>query len=221
MNNLKRDINLFAVIGQDANGFAVDFEKWLKLSLVLFGIIAVASVVLLGGINGAQKLRISGLNSDIAALEEPLARIEEYKTESEQLQVDIDAFKLSISEFEQQSRLTIKDIENIAYCMPSNVTLNSFSYNDDTVVLSCTGTSELAIADYANSLRNKSEKNPNPTSEEDYYIYDFDGVTYTGVSKSGEGSYTASITVTLKSRVVEEEPVEEAPAEGESEGSDN
>lgn len=218
MNNLKRDINLFAVIGQDSNGFAVDFEKWLKLSLTFFAIVAVAVMVLLGMVNGGQKLKIRGLEKDIADLEEPLARIELLKSESEQLQMDIDVFQQSVSEFDQQPRLTMKDIEKIAYCMPNSVAIASITYNEQNVVISCSGNSELAIADYANSLRNSKEQNPEPTGEDDFYIYDFDDVTYTGVTKSDEDVYSAAITVVLKSRVIEVPEVEE-PVETE-EGSD-
>ena len=216
MNMLKRDINFFAVIGQDSSGFAIDFDKVLKISLVIFAAIAIIIVGFMGMINGAQQLKISSLEKGIEAMEEPLQRVEQLKLEAEGLQMDIDTFNQSVREFDQQARLTTEDIQKIAACMPNGVTVSSFSYSGDTVSLSCTGNSELAIADYANALRNSQVKNPEPTSEEDYYIKDFADVQYTGVSRSEDGTYSASINVVLKSRELPEEPeVEET--EGETE----
>ena len=219
--NLKRDINFFAVIGQDSSGFAIDFEKVLKICVGIFAIIAIVIIGILTTITTAQKMRINKLSDDIAALEEPLARVEQYKIEAENLQIDIDTFKQSVRDFNTQPRLTTADIAKIAACVPNGVTINGFSYGGGTVSLSCTGDSELAIADYANSLRNSQYQNPNPTSEEDYYIKDFEDVTYTGVSRSGD-KFSSSITVKLIPPVVEEEaPAEEAPAEGTEEGASN
>ena len=218
MNMLKRDINFFSVIGQDSSGFAIDFEKCIKISLVIFGVIAAAILGLMIVINGGLTLKRKGLEKDIADLEEPLKRVEELKSQAEQLQMDIDIFKQSVAEFDAQSRLTIKDMENIAMCMPNSVKIESFGYSGDSITLACTGESELAIADFANSLRNSQEQNPNPTSEADYYIKNFKDVTYTGVSRGGEKQFSSTIIVTLKSReVVQEAPAEEeeAPAEGE------
>lgn len=217
MNLLKRDINFFSVIGQDSSGFAIDFEKCVKVSLLIFAVIAGVIIGIMVMINGGLALKKAGLEKDIAALEEPLKRVELLKEESEQLQKDIDIFKQSVAEFDTQARLTTEDIEKIAVCMPNSVRLTSFGYSGDTVTLGCEGDTELAVADFANSLRNSQVQNPEPTGEDDYYIKDFDDVTYTGVSKSGE-KYTSSVTVKLKSREVEEEPVEEeASAEEESE----
>ena len=218
MNLLKRDINFFSVIGQDSSGFAIDFEKCVKISLLVFAVIAAIIIGIMVMINGGLALKKSSLEKSIADLEEPLKRVELLKQESEQLQMDIDIFRQSVSEFDTQPRLTTADIEKIAYCMPSTVTVTSISYGGEDVTLTCVGTSELAIADYANSLRNSQVQNPEPTGEDDYYIKDFDDVTYTGVAKGGENQYTAAITVKLKSRlpeVVEEEVVEETE-EGES-----
>lgn len=219
--NLKKDINFFAVIGQDSSGFAIDFEKVLKICLGIFAIVFIIVFGILTTITTAQKMRISKLSDDIAALEEPLARVEQYKQEAENLQIDIDTFNQSVNDFNTQPRLTTEDIAKVAACVPNGVTINSFSYGGGTVTLSCTGNSELAIADYANSLRNSQQQNPNPTSEDDYYIKDFEGVTYTGVSRSGD-NFSSSISVKLKAPVVE--VPEEAPAEGEpaaEEGANN
>ena len=216
MNLLKRDINFFSVIGQDSSGFAIDFEKCVKIGLIIFGIIAAAIIGVMVMINGALALKKSGLESDIEALEEPLKRVEQLKAESEQLQMDIDIFKQSVAEFDTQPRLTTEDIEKIAYCMPGTVTVTSISYSGNSVNLACIGTSELAIADFANSLRNSQVQNPEPTGEDDFYIKDFDDVTYAGVSKGGDNQYSASITVVLKSR--EPEVVEEETTEYVSEG---
>jgi len=217
MNMLKRDINFFSVIGQDSSGFAIDFEKWVKISLVIFGVIAAVIIGVMVMINGALTLRKNGLEKDIAALEDKLKEVEALKQEAEQLQMDIDIFKQSVAEFDTQARLTTEDIEKIAVCIPASVKLTSFGYSGDTVTLSCTGDSELAIADFANSLRNSQVANPNPTSDNDLYIKDFDDVTYTGVSKGGDNQFSSSITIKLKSRepVEVEEPAAEEGAEGE------
>jgi len=221
MNLLKRDINFFSVIGQDSNGFAIDFEKCVKVSLLIFAVIAAVIIGIMVMINGGLALKKGSLEKAIADLEEPLKRVEQLKQESEQLQADIDIFNQSVAEFDTQPRLTTEDIEKIAVCMPASVKITSFSYGGDSVSLGCTGDSELAIADFANSLRNSQVQNPNPTSEDDFYIKDFADVAYTGVSKSGDKLYTSNITITLKSRepvVEEEEPAEEESTE---EGAEN
>ena len=218
MSMLKRDINFFSVIGQDSSGFAIDFEKWLKVSLAVFGVIAACIIGLMILINSALAVKKIALQKSIDELEEPLKRVEELKAQSEQLQMDIDIFKQSVAEFDAQARLTTQDIENIAVCLPTSVKIDSFTYSGDTVSLSCTGESELAIADFVNSLRNAQVQNPNPTSEADYYIKNFEDVNYTGVSKGGDKAYSSSVTVKLKSREMPEEeeaPVEEETAEGE------
>ena len=216
--NLKRDINFFAVIGQDSSGFAIDFEKVLKICVGIFAIIAIVIIGILTTITTVQKMSINKISEDIAALEEPLARVEQYKIEAENLQIDIDTFNQSVNDFNNQARLTTEDIAKVAACIPNGVVINGFSYSGDTVSLTCTGDSELAIADYANSLRNSQQPNPNPTSEDDLYIKDFLDVSYTGVSRSGD-KFNSAISLKLKPPVVEveEAPEEEAPAEeGES-----
>jgi len=215
---LKRDINFFAVIGQDSSGFAIDFEKCVKISLAVFGVIAAVIIGLLLMVNGGQKLKTVSLEKSIEDLQEPLKEIEVIKAEAEQLQMDIDVFNQSINEFNQQARLTTKDIEKIAQCLPDNtVTITSFNYSEDTAVISCTGTTELAIADFANSLRtkeiDKADAADNPELLGQPY---FASVKYTGVSKGDENEYSASVEVTLRSR---EEPEPEVPQdEGEGEG---
>lgn len=217
---LKRDINFFAVIGQDSSGFAIDFEKALKICLLIFAAIAIVIMGLLVLIAGGQKLKISSLEKSIVEMEEPLKEVQALKEESEQLQMDIETFNQSVSEFDQQARLTTEDIQKIAQCLPNGVVVNDLSYSDGTVVLNCTGDSELSIADFANALRNSQQKNPEPTSEEDFYIKDFDDVTYTGVSKDDKGKFTSSVSVLLKSRVVPEVIVEDMGEET-TEGAEN
>lgn len=213
MKNVKRDINFFAVIGQDASGFSFDFESALKKSIIVFAIICVVVIGVMTSIAGALKLSVKGLEDDIAALEEPLKEIEKLQAEAEALQMDIDTFNSSVNEFNTQNRLTMNDITNIAKCMPSAVTLNSLTYSGDVVTLSCTGTSELVIAEFANSLRNSRSIRENAkNTDADKYVENFSDVQYTGVSKSGD-VYSSNIVVTLNSRAVEEVVEETTEAE--------
>lgn len=208
--NLKRDINFFAVIGQDTMGFSFDFNAVLKKCIIVFAVICVVVLGIMGSIAGVLQNSVNTLNEDIAALEEPLKEIEELKLIAEGLQMDIDTFNSSVNEFNTQSRLTMSDIKNIAVCMPSTVTLNSLNYSGDTVTLSCTGTSELSIAEFANSLRNSRSVRENAKkTDADMYYDDFSDVQYTGVTKEDNG-YTASIVITLNSRVTAEESTTEA-----------
>lgn len=211
--NLKRDINFFAVIGQDANGFSFDFNAALKKCVIVFAIICVAVVGIMSSTVGVYKVKVNGLNEDIAELEEPLKEIEQLEKAAEALKMDIDTFNASVNEFNTQSRLSMADITNIAKCMPSAVTLNSLNYSEDTVVLSCTGSSELVIAEFANSLRNsRSVRQDAKKTDADMYERNFANVEYTGVTKSGSSDsgavYTSSITITLNSRAVEETTTE-------------
>ncbi len=214
--NLKRDINFFAVIGQDSGGFSIDFNSVLKKCIIVFVIIGVVVVGIMASIAGVMQGSVNALNEKIAALEEPLKEIEELKATAEGLQMDIDTFNNSVNEFNTQSRLTMNDIRNIAVCMPSSVTLNSLSYSGDTVSLSCTGTSELVIAEFANALRNsQSLKEGAKNTDADKYYNDFANVQYTGVSKSGDSTYSSTIIITLNSRADTMATEENAEASGE------
>lgn len=207
--NLKRDINFFVVIGQDVNGFSFDFNATLRKCVIVFAILCVAVIGIMSSTLGVYKVKVNGLNEDIAALEEPLKEIEQLEKAAEALQMDIDTFNASVNEFNTQSRLTMADITNIAKCMPSTVTLNSLNYSEDTVVLSCTGSSELVIAEFANSLRNSRSVRPDAKkTDADMYEANFSKVEYTGVAKAGDSTYTSSITITLNSRAVEETTTE-------------
>jgi Tfp pilus assembly protein PilN len=212
MNNyLKKDLNLFSAAGRERGIGAIDFEKSLKKCLLVFvAIFAVVALIMLG-INGIKSSKITKLNDDIAALQDDLNAIDEYKSESEQLQADINRFNEAISSFETTSRLTTEDIKNVARSMPSGLTLTSFSYSGNTISLSVTGNSELIVADFANSLRNSTTIDKTATNEADYSKKNFKEVTYSGVSGNG-GAYSGSITVTLNDIVVEEPEVAETEA---------
>jgi Tfp pilus assembly protein PilN len=210
MNNyLKKDLNLFSAAGRERGIGAIDFEKSLKKCLVVFvAIFAVVALVMLG-INGIKSSKVAKLQADIDALQDDLNAIDEYKSESEQLQADIDRFNEAISGFETTSRLTTEDIKNVARSMPSGLTLTSFSYSGNSISLSVNGSSELIVADFANSLRNSTTIDKTATNEADYSKKNFKEVTYSGVSGSN-GAYSGSITVTLNDIVIEE-PEEAAP----------
>ena len=188
MNNyLKKDLNLFAAVGKERGVGAVDFERSVKKSLLVFAVIFGVCLVACLGVNGFRQLRINQLNEEIAALQPQLEEIDAYRAEAEQLQRDIDNFNTGIAEFNVSPRLTVADIEAVAKCMPAGVTLGSFSYSGTSVNMSVAGNSELAIADFANSLRNSGY---------------FKSVSYSGVSRSGS-SYNGSISVELKDIVAE------------------
>jgi len=188
MNNyLKKDLNLFAAVGKDRGAGSVDFERSVKKSLVVFAAIFAVCLIACLGLNGVRQLRINRLNEDMAALQSQLAEIDGYRAEAEQLQNDINSFNTAIAEFEVSPRLTIADIEAVAKCMPSGVTLGDFNYSGTTVNMSVNGGSELAIADFANSLRTSGY---------------FKSVLYEGVSKN-DTVYTGNITVELKDIVAE------------------
>ncbi len=215
MNNyLKKDLNLFAAVGRERGIGAIDFEKSLKKCLIVFAAIFAVALIITLGVNGVRKSRIEKLNESIEALQADLQEIDQYKQEAEQLQRDIDKFNEAIAEFNVSPRLTTEDIKNIAKCMPAGIKLTSFSYSGNTISLSVTGTTELMIADFANSLRNSVTVDKAATTEEDYNKHNFKSVEYTGVTKSGT-EYNGSITVTLNDIIVEETteaPVEETTA---------
>ena len=188
MNNyLKKDLNLFAAVGKDRGAGAIDFERSIKKSLAVFAAIFAVCLIACLGMNGVRQLRINQLNEDMAALQSQLAEIDGYRAEAESLQNDINSFNTAIAEFEVSSRLTIADIETVAKCMPAGVSLESFSYSNNSINMSVTGGSELSIADFANSLRNSEY---------------FKSVTYNGVTKS-DTVYSGSLTVELKDIVAE------------------
>ncbi len=184
---LKKDLNLFASVGKERGVGAIDFERSIKKSLLVFAAIFCICLVACLGINGFRQMQINRLNEAMAELSPQLAEIDGYRAEAESLQNDINSFKTAIAEFEVSSRLTIADIETVAKCMPAGISLQDFSYSNNSISMSVTGGSELSIADFANSLRNSAY---------------FKSVSYNGVSKGGDG-YTGSITVELKDLVAE------------------
>lgn len=184
---LKKDLNLFASVGKERGVGAVDFERSIKKSLLVFAAIFCVCLIACLGVNGLRQMKINRLNAAMEELKPQLAEIDGYKAEAEGLQNDIDSFKTAIAQFEVSPRLTITDIETVAKCMPSGVVLSEFSYSGSTISMSVTGNSELSIADFANSLRNSQY---------------FKSVEYTGVSKN-ESIYTGSITIELKDIVAE------------------
>jgi outer membrane murein-binding lipoprotein Lpp len=209
--NLKKDLNLFSAMSREKGLGAIDFEKTLKKCLLVFAAVFAVVLLITLGVNGARKHKIEKLNSQIEALQADLEEIDQYKQESEQLQRDIDKFNEAIAEFNVSQRLTTEDIKNVAKCMPAGIKLTSFSYTGDTIVLGVTGTTELMIADFANSLRNAVTIDKNATTEEGWTKPNFKSVLYTGVTKSGD-TYTGTISITMNEiepEVVEEEPVEE------------
>lgn len=210
-NHLKKDLNLFAAVGRERGIGAIDFEKSIKKCLMVFAAIFGVVLLIALGVNGVRKSKIEKLNASIESLQADLAEIEQYKTEAESLQRDIDKFNEAIVQFNTSPRLTTEDIKNVAKCMPAGLELSSFSYGGNSISMSVTGTTELMIADFANSLRNSVTIDKTATTEAGYSKPNFKSVSYTGVSKSGS-TYTGSITVELNDIVVEE-PTTEAPAE--------
>ncbi len=210
-NNLKKDLNLFAAIGRERGIGAIDFERTLKKCLVVFAGIFVVVLAVLLIINGSKKSKIDNLNESIEALQDDLKEIEQYKLEAESLQADIDRFNEAIAEFNGTQRLTVEDIQNVAKCMPAGLKLQSFSFGGSTISMSVSGTTELMIADFANSLRNSETIDKNATTEEDYHKKNFKSVTYTGVSKGTDNSYTGSVSVELNDIIVETEETTAAP----------
>lgn len=216
-NNLKKDLNLFAAIGRERGIGAIDFERTLKKCLVVFvGIFVVVLAVLLI-INGSKKSKINNLNESIEALQDDLKEIEQYKLEAESLQADIDRFNEAIADFNVTQRLTVEDIQNVAKCMPAGLSIQNFSFSGSNIEMSVTGTTELMIADFANSLRNAETIDKTATTEEDYHKKNFKDVSYAGVTKNGS-TYTGSVSVTLNDIIVEtEEETTMAPVEAATE----
>lgn len=215
MNNyLKKDLNLFAAVGRERGIGAIDFEKSLKKCLIVFAAIFAVALIITLGVNGVRKSRIEKLNESIEALQADLQEIDQYKQEAEQLQRDIDKFNEAIAEFNVSPRLTTEDIKNVAKCMPSGLVLSNFSFSGSTITMGVTGTNELMIADFANSLRNSVTIDKTATTEEGYNKHNFKSVTYTGVNKNGD-LYSGNVSVELNDIVVETttEAVTEATAE--------
>lgn len=213
MNNiLKNDLNLFAAIGRERGIGAIDFERTIKRCLVVFAGIFVVVLAVFLIINGTKNNKVEKLEASIEALQADLQEIEQFKLEAEELQDEIDRFNDAMDSFKVSPRLTTTDIQNIAACMPDGMTLTSFSYSGQRVTMSVTGTRELMIADFANSLRTASDINKNATTEEEYHKPKFKSVTYAGVTKGADNLYTGSVVVDLNDIVIEEEPEPETEA---------
>lgn len=205
MNNyLKKDLNFFACIGRERGLGAIDFEKALKKCLIVFAAIFGVVLLICLSVNGVKKGKIKKLNADIEALQEDLKLVDQYKTESEELQADIDRFNQAIADFNVSPRLTTEDIKNIAKAMPTGLSLTSFTYSGNTINLGVSGSTELMVADYAHNLRDSKTEIKGSAVEgtANTVKSNFKDVQYSGVSKNGN-IYTGNITVTLNDIVVE------------------
>jgi outer membrane murein-binding lipoprotein Lpp len=205
MNNnvLKKDLNFFAVVGRERGLGAIDFEKSIKKSLMVFVPIFVVALIIVVGGNAVKKNKISTLNREIEAMQDELDKAAERLATKEQLQADIDNFDKAKENYDETPTLNIDMISKVSKARPSTVTTKSFQYSGLTISMSCDGADFNAIASYAHNLRRV--KDGDGVASEDAFA----GVDYSGTT-------SGSVTVQLKEQTVEE-TTEEAPAEEASE----
>lgn len=187
-DNLKRDINLFESIFKDKTKKTRDMEKDIKTSLKIFAGVACAAAVFLGINIGINVIRVNALlkENDSLATPEFLEEVAANKALVESLKVENQMLKDKLIEFESTTKLTIQDINDIAYYQTPDVTITGISYTEGCVKLRCQGTDELTGADFAQNLRSSGK---------------FEDVVYTGVTKASENVYTVEISIYLHSEV--------------------
>jgi cell division protein FtsB len=201
MAKYKSDINLFDCIFRDKTKKAVNLEKEIKKSVLVFAGVAVVALAVGGlGVIG-QKGMLEYTKSRTAKLRETFDfdAINAKKAECEKLTADNQKIRDELANFEASPQFKTELLGYIAAAQPEDIIINNISYSDSVITLDCTGSEQLTGAKFANRLR----------EEEDA----FRDVNYVGASGSGT-SWSFSIQVTIVDR--QAEAAEEAETETET-----
>jgi hypothetical protein len=197
MAKYKSDINLFDCIFKDKTKKAVNLEKEIKRSMLVFAGVAVVALAVGGlGVLG-QKGMLEFTKSKTAKLRETFDfdAISKKKSECEQLTADNQKIRSELSNFESSPQFKTEIFGYIAAAQPDDITINSIAYSNSSITLSCTGTEQLTGAKFANRLR----------EEEDA----FSDVEYTGASGDGNSwAFTIKVTIVDNQAAEAEEETE-------------
>lgn len=193
MAKYKSDINLFDCIFKDKTKKAVNLEKEIKKSLLVFvGIAVVVGVI--GAVSvGTQKALLEVTKSKTANLRETFDfdAIAAKKAECERLTADNQKIRTELANFESSPQFRTTLLGYIAAAQPEKITINSISYSNSVITLNCTGGEQLTGAKFASRLREETDV--------------FSDVEYTGTS-GGDNiwSFTVRITIVDQSNAQEE-----------------
>jgi cell division protein FtsB len=201
MAKYKSDINLFDCIFKDKTKKAINLEKEIKKSILVFAGVAVVVIVVGGAGVLAQKGMLEYTKSRSANLRETFDfdAISAKKAECEKLTADNQKIRAELANFEASPQFKTELLGYIAAAQPEDVLISSIGYSGSTISLSCTGSEQLTGAKFANRLREETDV--------------FSDVSYAGTSGSGN-SWSFSIDVTIVDKQAEEaETPEEATDE--------
>jgi hypothetical protein len=181
----KGDINLFEAIFKDKSRKAADLEKQLKDTLKICGCVVAAGFAIMILVNGSTKVRIGLIERETKSIATPekLEEIEENKQLAASLKVENEMLQSELDSINASTKLTMRDIENIASFQPVEIKVTNFGYTEGVITLACSSTDELSGTNFANAMRVSNK---------------FENIEYTGVTKAGEGNYTFTIKITLK-----------------------
>lgn len=192
MAKYKSDINLFDCIFKDKTKKAINLEKEIKKSLIIFGIVAVSVGGVLGVVVGGQKALLEMTKANTAKLRETydFDAIAAKKLECEKLTADNQKIQDELVKFNAAPQFKTELFSYIAAAQPEGLSIKALSYNESRISMQCVGPEELTGAQFANRLR----------EQEDI----FSDVEYLGAM--GEGAeWSFSIDVTVRNKAEEEE----------------
>jgi hypothetical protein len=199
-NNLKKDLNFFAAVGRERGLGAIDFEKSVKRSLMVFVPIFIIALAIVLGSNGVKKATINKLNNDIADMQEELDEAAEKLAQKEELQSDIATFDEAKAAYDETPTLDLNLLSEVSRARPNVVSTEHISYAGLKISLSCTGTEVNAIASYVHNLRDVKDSDGNIAFKE---------ITYSNSMNSESGAVSGSINMELYEQTTTE-AVEEA-----------
>jgi outer membrane murein-binding lipoprotein Lpp len=201
MAKYKSDINLFDCIFKDKTKKAINLEKEIKKSLIIFGVVAVGAFVVFGGACATQKVLLENVKNQITKLntDYDFNEIQATKEKGEKLDADNTKIREELDNFEKASRFKTDYFKYILAAQPEttgddSVMITEFEYSEGQIKLECLGESQLAVAKFVSALRVVKDENGDVV---------FSNVDYTGASKNN-GKWNSTLTIKVRNKAEEE-----------------
>lgn len=198
-NGLKKDLNFFASVGRERGIGAIDFEKSIKRSLMVFVPILIVALAITLGINGIKKAKLAKLNNDIDAMQDQLDEAAEKLAQKEELEADIEIFDEAKSTYDETPTLDLSLLSKISSARPKEASIKAFNYSGLTVSIDCIGSNVGSVASYVHQLRNIK------LSEGLDAANAFSDIVYDNTMDKNTGGVSGSITLTLNEVTTEAE----------------
>lgn len=187
---MRRDINFFSVYHEHTNN---DFSRKLNI-IALAAAIGIIGIMLgaFGFMKFADFSVVAGISSANAVINAPSAaeaarNMNLLKTKIAALNQYKQAAATASSSFAAMPKLSSSLLTAIARKEPADLDVQAITYAGETLTLGCTSVSDASAAIFVRSLEDSGQ---------------FEGVNYSGVTlgdtAKGRGTYSFSVTITLK-----------------------